>query len=90
MSEVSFDPAKNERNITSRGISFEAAELFEWDTAMIAEDLRMEYGEKRSQALGFITGRLHAMVFTPRAGRVHVISLRKANRREVRRYEAEA
>lgn len=90
MSEVSFDPAKNERNIASRGISFEAAEFFEWDTAMIAEDLRKEYGEKRFQALGFITGRLHTMVFTPRAGRVHVISLRKANRREVRRYEAEA
>lgn len=90
MSEVSFDPAKNERNIASRGISFAAAESFEWDTAMIAEDLRKEYGEKRFQALGFITGRLHAMVFTPRAGRVHVISLRKANRREVRRYEAEA
>jgi uncharacterized DUF497 family protein len=30
------------------------------------------------------------MVFTPRAGKVHVISLRKANLREMRRYEAEA
>lgn len=60
MTDVSFDAAKNERNIASRGISFEAAE------------------------------RLHAMVFTPRAGKVHVISLRKANRREMRRYEAKA
>ena len=90
MSGVSFDPAKNERNIASRGISFEVAEQFEWDTAMIAEDLRWEYLEPRFQALGFIAGRLHAMVFTPRAGKIHVISLRKANRREMRRYEAEA
>lgn len=90
MSDVSFDPTKNERNIASRGISFEVAEQFEWDTAMIAEDLRRAYGERRFQALGFIAGRLHAMVFTPRAGKVHVISLRKANRREMRRYEAEA
>ena len=90
MSGVSFDPAKNERNIASRGISFEVAEQFEWDTAMIAEDLRWEYGERRFQVLGFIAGRLHAMVFTPRAGKIHVISLRKANRREMRRYEAEA
>ena len=89
MSDVSFDPAKNERNIASRGISFEVAERFEWDTAMIAEDLRRAYGERRFQALGFISGRLHAMVFTPRAGKIHVISLRKANRREMRRYEAE-
>jgi uncharacterized DUF497 family protein len=90
MSGVSFDPAKNERNIASRGISFEVAEQFEWDTAMIAEDLRKDYGERRFQTLGFIAGRLHAMVFTPRAGRVHVISLRRANRREMKRYEAEA
>lgn len=90
MTDVSFDAAKNERNIASRGISFEVAEQFEWDTAMIAEDLRKEYGERRFQALGFIAGRLHAMVFTPRAGKVHVISLRKANRREMRRYEAKA
>lgn len=88
MTDVSFDPAKNERNIASRGISFEAAEQFEWDTALVAEDLRKEYGERRFQALGLIEGRLHAMVYTPRAGKVRVISLRKANRREVRRYEA--
>jgi len=89
MADFSFDPAKNERNIASRGISFEVAEQFEWDTAMIAEDLRKEYGERRFQALGFIAGRLHAMVFTPRAGKIHVISLRKASRREMGRYEAE-
>jgi uncharacterized DUF497 family protein len=88
MTDVSFDPAKDQRNIASRGISFEAAEQFEWDSALIAEDLRKEYGERRFQALGLIAGRLHVMVFTPRAGKVHVISLRKANRREARRYEA--
>jgi uncharacterized DUF497 family protein len=89
MADVSFDPAKNERNLASRGISFEDTEEFEWDTAMIVEDLRKDYGEPRFQALGNVAGRLHAMVFTPRAGKIHVISLRKANRREVRRYEAE-
>ncbi len=89
MPEISFDPAKNERNIASRGISFQVAEQFEWDTALVVEDLRQTYGERRFQALGIIAGRLHAMVFTPRSGKVHVISLRKANRREVKRYEAE-
>ena len=57
---------------------------------LIAEDLRKKYGERRFQALGLIAGRLHAMVFTPRADKIHVISLRKANRREMRRYEAQA
>ena len=72
-----------------RGISFSTAEHFEWNTALVAEDLRRDYGEQRFQALGLIAGRLHAMVFTPRMGKVHVISLRKANSRETRRYEAQ-
>jgi uncharacterized DUF497 family protein len=86
---ISFDPQKNERNIAERGLSFELVEEFEWDSALVVEDVRRDYGERRFQALGMITGRLHAVVFTPRAGRVHVISLRKANRREIRLYEAQ-
>jgi hypothetical protein len=87
---ISFDPAKNERNIAERGIAFDLAEEFEWDTALVVEDLRKDYGERRFQALGLIAGRLHALVFTPRAGTVHVISLRKANRRETKHYEAQS
>lgn len=86
---ISFDPRKNERNIAERGLSFELVEEFEWDSALVVKDDRRDYGERRYQALGLIADRLHALVFTPRAGRVHVISLRKANRREVRLYEAQ-
>jgi uncharacterized DUF497 family protein len=45
--------------------------------------------EARFQALGEIDGRVYMLVFTPRGGDVHVISLRKANRREIKRYEEE-
>lgn len=86
---ISFDPAKNERNIAERGIPFEAATDFDWSTALVVEDLRKDYGEQRFQALGFIGERLHMLVFTPREGKVHVISLRKANRREVTGYESQ-
>jgi hypothetical protein len=89
MVTISFDSAKNERNVAIRGISFERAVAFEWDSALIVEDTRKDYGERRFQALGLIDGRLHVLVFTPRAGKTHVISLRKANGREVRRYEAQ-
>jgi uncharacterized DUF497 family protein len=88
--EISFDDAKSERNIATRGISFEQAAAFEWDTALIVEDSRQNYGERRFQALGLIDARLHMLVFTPRGTQVHVISLRKANSREVKRYEAQA
>lgn len=58
----------------------------EWVTALMEEDTRKAYGERRFQVLGYIGERLHAMVFTPREGKVHVISLRKANSREVKKY----
>lgn len=87
---ITFDAAKNERNVAQRGISFELAEEFEWDGALIVEDTRKDYGERRFQVLGLIEGRLYMLVFTPRSGNVHVISLRKANKREVRWYEEQA
>ena len=86
---ISYDLGKNEKNIAKRGISFERAAEFEWSSALIVEDIRKNYGEPRFQALGFIGKRLHVLVFTPRAGQVHVISLRKANIREVKRYETQ-
>jgi uncharacterized protein len=54
---------------------------------LIRRDERHDYGEARYCALGHIHHRLFSLVFTPRDGAVHVISLRKANRREVNRYE---
>lgn len=85
--EISFDPAKNERNVLERGLPFSLMAQFEWASALIEEDTREDYGEQRWRVLGFIGDRLHAAVFTPREQKVHVISLRKANSREVKRYE---
>jgi uncharacterized protein len=87
---ISFDAAKNEKNLALRGISFERAGDFDWSSALVVEDSRKDYGEQRFQALGFIGDRLHMLVFTPRGGDIHVISLRKANPREVKRYETQA
>lgn len=84
---ITYDPGKNEKSIAERGISFDRASEFEWSGALVVEDTRKDYREARFQALGFIEGRLHMLVFTPRAGDTHVMSLRKANKREVKRYE---
>jgi uncharacterized protein len=86
---VTFDPAKNAKNIADRGIPFRMALRLDWSTALVAEDLRKDYGEQRYQAVGFIGERLHVLLFTPRPPALHVISLRKANEREVARYEAQ-
>jgi hypothetical protein len=84
--KIEFDEAKNERNILERGLPFGMVAEFEWDTALVIEDDRMNYGEKRYRAIGFIGERLHAIVFTPRKGGIRVISLRKANKREEKGY----
>lgn len=86
-SGISFDPAKSHRNEAERGLPFSLVVDLEWDSALIDLDTRKDYGESRYLVLGLIHGRLHAMVFTPRADKVHVISLRKANTREVHKYE---
>lgn len=82
-----FDPAKAAANKATHDVDFAAAGAFDWDTALVVEDDRRDYGEQRYIALGAIRGRIHVMVFTPRGGTVRLISLRKANDREIRRYE---
>ena len=81
------DPDKEDRNLAERGLSFDLAEHLDWATALIWEDTRKNYGERRYCVLGYIGDRLHSVVFTPREGKPRVISLRKANKREVKRYE---
>ncbi len=84
--KTSFDPKKNLRNIADRGLPFDLVDSFEWDTALIAQDTRKDYGEHRYIAIGLIDEVLYVTVFTPRNDRPHVISLRRANLRERRKY----
>lgn len=84
--EIEFDSAKDEANTAKHGVSLSAAAEFEMATAMVSADLRASYGEDRYIAVGQLDGRLHVLIFTIRDGKVRAISLRKANKREVKRY----
>ncbi len=85
--DIEYNPEKNQKNIKERGISFDTANNFEWDTALVIEDTRKDYGEPRYSAIGFINDRLHVLVFTLRNEAIRIISLRKANKRGVKRYD---
>ncbi len=87
--DISFDPAKNARNIDVHGVALSRAADLDWSRALIWQDTRRDYGEQRFLAIATIEFRLHVVVYTPRGGKMHVISLRKANRREVRHYESQ-
>ena len=86
---IEFDAPKNDINIRDRGLSFELAANFDFETAVFQQDSRRDYGEIRLRALGYLDGRMHALVFTETAKGIRVISFRKANKREVLIYEQE-
>lgn len=87
MMHIEFDQTKNERNLRDRGLSFERAAQFDFNTAIVKQDTRKPYPEVRFVAIGLLDGRLHVLCFTQVDGGIRVISFRKANAREVRDHE---
>ena len=87
---VTFDPAKDAANLAKHGFSLLDAVGFEWETAVVWPDTRRDYGEPRMVALGYIGLRIMSVVFVHRPPEQpterRIISLRKANTREVKRY----
>ena len=80
-----WDEDKSAENFMYRGFGFDLVERFNWDTALIQRDLRIE-SEERWISLGLVEERIHVVVWTPRGPYTRIISMRKANDREVARY----
>jgi hypothetical protein len=77
-----WDEAKCQANRAKHGVDFAQIDGFEWADAVTREDTRGDYGERRFLSTGWIDGRLQVCIWTVRAGRMRLISLRKANARE--------
>jgi uncharacterized DUF497 family protein len=87
--DFEWDPAKEEKNINERDLDFTTASRI-WDGPVLETiDDRRDYRETRILAFGKINGRLTAVLFTWRGKTRRIISARKANRREQRRFEAD-
>jgi uncharacterized protein len=82
--EITFDPVKSDRNILERGLSFERVEDFDFDTAVFGSEIRK--GETRRVAVGYLDRRLHLLCYIPTVEGIRVISFRKTNAREAKRY----
>ncbi len=81
---IEFDPEKDRKNIDKHGISLSrAAEL---EILTFLKDERNAYGEERYRACGLIDGEQHTLAFTFRDGKVRAISLRRAHKKEFKRY----
>ena len=83
--------AKDEDNIRTRGLPLGAAELLFTGPYVEEEDARIDYGETRFVATGPIAAlgdRIFVVVYTWRENIRRIISFRKANDREIRKYRA--
>lgn len=81
-----FDPAKDAINIAKHGVSLARASEMDLGTALIRIDDRRDYGELRYNAYGYVDGDLHALTFTLRGEDVRAISLRRARKKELRKW----
>jgi uncharacterized DUF497 family protein len=84
--KITCGPEKDAINRAKHGLPLDFAKLLEWETALVWTDDRQDYGETRQSALALKEGRLYFVAFVDRANTRRVISLRKANAREVKRY----
>jgi uncharacterized protein len=84
----SWDENKRLIILRERGLDFaDAHQIFE-GVHIDELDSRFAYGEPRYLTFGFLAGRICAVVWTPRNNSKHLISLRKANDREQKKFKA--
>lgn len=84
---ITFDAAKREKTLRERGLDFaRAREVFDGLTITL-QDQRQDYGEPRFITAGWLDARLVVLVWTPRGLARRIISMRKANEREIDKYK---
>ena len=84
--EFEWDSIKNQRNIEKHGIDFtDAVRIFERPTLTVVDN-RRNYGEKRIAAMGTVEDVILYVVYTVRDSVRRIISARRANRRERKKY----
>ncbi len=83
---IEFDATKDATNQAKHGVSLSLAVELDWEAALVWVDERFEYNEIRMIALAPKTEILYYVAFVDRGSVRRIISLRRANRREVKHY----
>ncbi len=82
-----WDEAKRRKTLEKRGLDFQdCARVFEGPTLSFL-DSRFDYGEERTVTVGLLNGRMVAVVHCDRGSDIRIISMRKVNARERKKYE---
>lgn len=82
-----WDEQKRKANLAKHGVDFADADRFDWSRATTEADTRHDYGEARIIATAPIGTRICVLTYTPRHNRLRIINLRKANKREIAKWE---
>jgi uncharacterized DUF497 family protein len=86
--EFEWDTAKDARTMQERGFGFDDATRIFSGRVVTWEDDRRDYGEQRFRAVGETEGDILHVVYTWRGDVMRIISLRRANRKEIRRWRS--
>ncbi len=86
---IEFNPDKDRTNISIHGVSLVLAEKLAWDLMICREDDRGDYGELRLVGHVPIGNIVYTVAFTVEEGCYRIISLRKAEPKEVRYYASQ-
>ena len=81
-----FDPSKSTANKRKHGIDFVAAQALWEDGDRLQVPARTK-GEPRFMLIGIINGQHWSAIFTPREGKIRMISVRRSRTEEVDAYE---
>jgi hypothetical protein len=85
--KITCDLKKRKKTLEERGLDFmDAAIVFEGQIYEF-EDIRKDYGERRMIAVGYLAGRMVVIGYVQRGKTRHIFSMRKANEREVKKYQ---
>ena len=82
--KIEFDSIKRDQAIAERGLDFARAIDVFTGKHLTRVDARMDYAEARFVSAGWLDARLVIMVWTPRGEVRRIISMRKANEREIK------
>jgi uncharacterized DUF497 family protein len=87
MLEFEWDPDKATSNLRKHGVPFGyATRVFLDPHRHDRMDTRHHYGEERRITVGTIEGRVYVVAYTQRRAVLRLISARKANDRETKKY----
>ena len=85
--EFEWDETKRVRTLLHRGLDFVSADLF-FDGRPNARFPTDRGNELRFKTIAIIDGKVLTLIWTPRDGRIRIISLRRSHGSEERAYRA--